>query len=132
MNKRLASRFFLNNRRFFQYELGLSIATSDEKTQQAAFAFIKYKTCQTGQLIHFQYGGVLPLDIVDESSANQYKGENPVLNLYLQKIPEVKVKYHSINMLCKPFTLKKFPELYELFINGDISAQQFAEELDQK
>ena len=116
----------------YQYELGLSIASSDEKTQQAAFEFIKYKTCEAGQLIHFQHGGVLPLSIVDEASVQQFKGDNPVLNLYLQKIPEVKIKYRSINMLCKPFTLEKFPALYDQLISGDISAGQFASELDQK
>ena len=116
----------------YQYELGFSIAKSDEKTQRAAFEFIKYKTCEAGQLIHFQHSGVLPLNIIDESSIRQFKGDNPVLNLYLQKIPEVKTKYRSINMLCKPATLEKLPGLYERFIAGDIDARQFAKELDQK
>ena len=115
-----------------QYEVGYVLCTNedDEKVQEAALEFLKFKTGKEAQTIFLEDAGALPLTDQVQMS-DKFIKENPLVAELVEMGNSNKSDFNNIDNTAVASTIEAFSAYYPDLAAGNMTPEEMAKKLTE-
>ena len=115
-----------------QYEVGYVLCTNedDEKVQEAALEFLKFKTGKKAQTIFLEDAGALPLTDQVQMS-DKFIKENPLVAELVEMGNSNKSDFNNIDNTAVASTIEAFSAYYPDLAAGNMTPEEMAKKLTE-
>lgn len=115
-----------------QYEIGYTLCTGgkDEKVQEAALEFLKFKTGKRAQEIFLEDNGALPLT-ENVALSDEFKAANPLIAELVEMSNTNKYDFNNIDNTAVASTIEAFSANYPDLAAGGITPEDMAKKLTE-
>ncbi len=115
---------------FISYEIGYMICSKDQKTAEAAFKFLKFKTGAYYQKLALEDDGIMPLTSNVEISED-YRQNNPLVSKLIDEGLKAKYNYKFFDVISQANVIDTFAKLYPELAFERITAEEMAKSLTE-